>query len=312
MRCGVKRLFVSLTLLLSACLPALEIERDPPVIPGAQAKTVLLGDYETYYEVIGEGPAVVMVHGIGGGSSSFQYRKNAPALAAAGYKVYVVDLLGFGRSAHPELRYTQDLYVTQLRGFLEEVSGEASFVANGLSAAYAIRLAVEQPELVDSLVLISPTGYERLARPQNEERIEAFERFSGFTGNLVYATLLDEGTQRYFLIDAYIGRESFTPEVLASYERNLEVENAKWAVLSFISGNLDQDVSSLWPEVTQPSLILWGTEADTTPIGDAADFLRASPETEFIPITGAKLLPNEDRAETFNEIVREFLGRRLE
>ena len=300
---------LGLALLLSACLPALDIEQNPPIIPGAQAQTVTLGEYETYYEVIGEGPSVVMVHGIGGGSSGFQYRKNAPALATAGYRVYVVDLLGFGRSAHPEIRYTQDLYVEQLSTFLEEVSGEATLVANGLSAAYAVRIAAEQPEEVNNLVLISPTGYERLARPQNEERIETFERFSGLTGNLLYAALLDRGTQRYFLIDAYIGRESFTPEVLTTYDRNLKVENAKWAVLSFISGNLDQDVSALWPEVTQPTLILWGTEADTTPLGDAADFLRVRPKTEFIPITGAKLLPNEDRAETFNEIVLEFLER---
>ena len=298
-----------LALLLSACLPSLEVERDPPVIPGAEARTVTLGGYETYYEVMGEGPAVVMVHGIGGGSSGFQYRKNAPALAAAGYRVYVVDLLGFGRSAKEERRYTQDLYVEQLSDFLGEVSGEASLVANGLSAAYAIRLAAERPKEVKSLVLISPTGYERLARPQNEARVEAFERFSGLTGNLLYAALLDEGTQRYFLIDAYIGRESFTPDVLATYDRNLKVENAKWAVLSFVSGNMDQDVSALWPEVTQPALILWGTAAETTPIGGAEDFLRARPSTEFIPLTGAKLLPNEDRAEAFNEIVRGFLAR---
>ena len=302
------RFFIPLALLLSACLPALELEQEPAVIPGAQAQTVMLGEYETYYEVIGEGPAVVMVHGIGGGSSGFQYRKNAPALAAAGYKVYVVDLLGFGRSAHPKLRYTQDLYVEQLAAFLE-VSGEAVLVANGLSAAYAVRIAAEQPGAVESLVLISPTGYERLARPQNEERVEALGRFSGFTGNLVYVTLLDEGTQQLFLLDAYASRESLTPEVLATYDRNLKVENAKWAVLSFISGNLDQDVSSLWPSVTQPTLILWGTEGDTTPIGDAADFLRARPQTEFVPIADAKLLPNEDRAETFNEIVLEFLAR---
>ncbi len=305
----MKRFFVPLALLLSACLPSLDIEQEPAIIPGTQTRTVTLGEYETYYEVIGEGPAVVMVHGIGGGSSGFQYRKNAPALAAAGYRVYVVDLLGFGRSAHPELRYTQDLYVAQLTAFLEEVSGEAVLVANGLSAAYAIRIAAERPGAAKSLVLISPTGYERLARPQNEARIEAFGRFTGFTGNLIYVTLLDEGTQRLFLLDAYASRESLTPEVLATYDRNLKVENAKWAVLSFISGNLDQDVSGLWPEVVQPSLILWGTEGDTTPIGDAADFLRARPQTEFVPITGAKLLPNEDRAQTFNEVVLEFLAR---
>lgn len=47
-----------------------------------------------------------MVHGIGGGSSLFQYRRNAPQVADAGYRVYALDLLGFGRSSRPERRTT--------------------------------------------------------------------------------------------------------------------------------------------------------------------------------------------------------------
>jgi pimeloyl-ACP methyl ester carboxylesterase len=249
-----------------------------------------------------------MVHGIGGGSSLFQYRQNAAAIAAAGYSVYALDLLGFGLSSRPALRYTQDLLVAQLESFLEEVVAKpAVLVANGLSAAYSIRLAAQRPDLVRALVLIVPTGYERLSRPQTEERIEDFERFTGLLGALVTIFLLEEGTQRFFLLDAYIDRESLTPEVLRSYDRNLRAENARWVIFSFISGNLDQDVSGYWPRLEQPTLIVWGEEAETTPIKDAQDFLRVRPETRFVSLSGAKLLPNEDRAEAFNELVLRFL-----
>ncbi|ADI15320.1 alpha/beta fold hydrolase [Truepera radiovictrix] len=302
-----------LLLLLTACAPALAPQDVPlddvtPVIRGATPQRVAYGAFSTYYEVLGEGAPVVLVHGIGGGSSGFQYRQNAPALAAAGFRVFVPDLLGFGGSSRPELRYTQDLLVGQLTAFLEGLpGGPKAVVANGLSAAYAVRVAVERPELISKLVLIAPTGYERLARPQDAARVAAFDRLRGPLGSVLNAFLLDPGSQRFFLLDAYAGRESLTPEVLESYDRNLRVPGARWVVFSFISGNLDQSVRDLWPRVEQPTLILWGTEATNTPIGDAEDFLRARPQTRFLPVRGVKLLPNEDRPGLFNEALLDFL-----
>lgn len=305
----MKPLWLALLLLLTACAPTLTSPAErAPIIPGATAQTVAYGDYTTYYETLGEGNPVVLVHGIGGGSSLFQYRKNAAALADAGFKVYALDLLGFGRSSRPDIRYTQDLLTGQLTEFLERVpEAPAAVVANGLSAAYAVRIAAEHPELISKLVLVSPTGYERLSRPQNEARVAEFNRFRGFLGEVLNAFLLDPGTQRFFLLDAYAGPESLTPEVLASYDANLRAENARWVIFSFISGNLDQRVARFWPEVAQPVLLLWGDEATNTPIGDAQDFIEARPRTTLLPIRGVKLLPNEDRPGVFNRVVTGFL-----
>jgi pimeloyl-ACP methyl ester carboxylesterase len=299
-----------IALALAACVPVMEGEGPAPIIEDARFDTVAFGPYQTAYESLGFGSPVVMVHGIGGGSSLFQYRLNAPAVAAAGHRVYALDLLGFGRSSRPAERLTQDVLFAQLEAFLTDVVREpAVVVANGLSAAFAIRLAVLRPDLVTGLVLIAPTGYERLARPMTPQRERAFEAFRGPLGELFAGLLIDEGTQRFFLLDAYAREASLTPEVLASYDRNLRVEGARWAIFSFVTGNLDQPVEDLWPRVDQPALIVWGTEAQTTPLADAEDFLRARPETSFLPLTGAKLLPNEERAEAFDEAVVSFLRR---
>ena len=300
----MKPFWLACLLVLTACAPATlpPLTERAPVIPGATLQTVPFGDYTTYYETLGQGDPVVLVHGIGGGSSVFQYRKNAAALAHAGFKVYALDLLGFGRSSRPEIRYTQDLLTEQLTRFLAQLPEPAAVVANGLSAAYAIRIAVEQPELISKLVLISPTGYERLSRPQTQERRDSFNRFRGVLGSVLNAVLLD----------AYAGPKSLTPEVLQSYDDNLRVANARWVIFAFISGNLDQSVAQFWPQVQQPVLMLWGSEATTTPIGDAQDFIEARPQTTLLPIRGVKLLPNEDRPGVFNRVVRSFLYGGLE
>lgn len=93
--------------------------------------------------------------------------------------------------------------------------------------------------------------------------------------------LVDADTQRFFLLDAYASEARLTPETRARYDR----------------------------ELRQPTLIVWGLDAETTPVEDAEAFLRARPTTQFLPLDGAKLLPNEDRAAAFDAALVGFLGR---
>jgi pimeloyl-ACP methyl ester carboxylesterase len=297
--------------LLTACVPV--VAPDPPTasIAGGTFAAAPFDAYASGYEVMGRGPSVVMIHGIGGGSSMFQYRLNAPVLAAAGYRVYTLDLLGFGRSSRPEIRYTQDLMVAQITDFLETVVGESAVVvANGLAGAYAIRVAAERPDLISALALIGPTGYEQLNREQNDARTRFFDLLANpIVGEAFASLLVETGAQRFFLLDAYHRRESLTPEVLATYDRNLKAPGARWVVFSFVSGNLDQDVRTLWPRTTAPTLLVWGLEEGFNSLADAEDFLRARPESSFLLLRDASLLPNEERADAFNEALLGFLRR---
>lgn len=318
----MKRSILAALVLLgtSACVPVVENYGPEPIIEGASFATAPLDPavagpdrgngevWHTGYEVVGRGRPVVMIHGIGGGSSLFQYRLNAPEVAAAGYRVYALDLLGFGRSTRPDVRLDADVMVAQLTAFLEEVVGEpAVLVANGLAAAHAIRIAAKRPELVTGLVLIGPTGYERLARPQTPARAQTFELLRGPLGELLTSFLVEEDGQLYYLLQSYADPASLTPEVRASFDTNLKARDARWVVFSFVTGNLDQDVSELWPATTQPSLIVFGTEPSFTRIEDAEPFLLARPDARFLPLRGAKVLPNEERSEAFNEAVVSFL-----
>jgi pimeloyl-ACP methyl ester carboxylesterase len=299
-----------MTLALVACVPTVAGVGDDNVIPGARVASAPFGEFTTGYEVLGSGPPVVMVHGSGGGSSVFQYRLNAPAVAAAGHRVYALDLLGFGRSSRPEQRSTQDDLVAQVTSFLEDVVGEpAVLVANGLSAAHAIRIAAERPELVTGLALIAPTGYRSLNRPQDAARERTFNVLANpVVSELATGFLVDEGSQRFFLLDAYASRDSLTDEVLAVYDRNLRLDGARWIVFSFISGSLDQDVSELWPTTTQPALLVWGTTGGFSSFEDAEDFVLARPDARLLLLRDAALLPNEERSEAFNEALLRFLA----
>lgn len=300
-----------LVVLLSACVPAVENPNVDAIIPGATVAQAPFGDFVTSYEAIGDGPPVVMVHGIGGGSSVFQYRLNAPVIADAGYRVYAMDVLGFGRSSQPRQRTTQDDLVAQTTSFLDEVVGEpAMLVANGLSAAHAIRIAAERPDLVAGLVLIAPTGYRSLDRPQNERRVQTYDILANpVVAELFTGLLVSDPAQRFFLLDAYEDPASLTEEVLTTYDLNLRSENARFIVFSFISGSLDQDVTDLWPATTQPALLVWGTAPGFSSFEDAEEFVLARPDADLVLLRDSALLPNEERADAFNEMVLAFFQR---
>ena len=108
------------------------------------------------YQVRGEGTPLVLVHGVGAGESSYEWRHNFEALSAQ-YKVYAFDLPGFGKSARRDITYTADLYVTALIDFLRDVVKAPAFVvASSLSGAFAVQAAAMRPELIERLVLSLP------------------------------------------------------------------------------------------------------------------------------------------------------------
>ena len=65
-----------------------------------------------------EGPPILLIHGFG--ASGFHWRRNVNPLAAAGYRVYAIDLIGFGKSSKPVIDYDSRLWREQCACFLRE------------------------------------------------------------------------------------------------------------------------------------------------------------------------------------------------
>jgi pimeloyl-ACP methyl ester carboxylesterase len=106
-----------------------------------------------------DGPVVILV--AGWASSAYEYRKNTPALAAAGFRVVAVELQGQGESDRPADRscYTLPALAGQLGAALDQLGVQrASLVGQSLGGAVALALARESPERVHRLVLIAPVG----------------------------------------------------------------------------------------------------------------------------------------------------------
>jgi pimeloyl-ACP methyl ester carboxylesterase len=106
------------------------------------------------YELVGHGPLVVLVPGMGDLRST--YRFLAPALVAEGYRVACVDLRGHGDSDATFSSYGDAETAGDVVALVEALGGPAVVVGNSMSAGSAAMAAAERPELISGLVLVGP------------------------------------------------------------------------------------------------------------------------------------------------------------
>ena len=133
------------------------------------------------YDVTGEGPLVVLAHGIG--DSRHSYRFLAPALAAAGYRVANVDIRGCGDSSLGWDGYSRTDIAGDLVALVHHLGGPAVIIGQSISGGAATIAAAVAPDLITGVIELAPftrnqpfdlrglirvkrfrTGYARLAR----------------------------------------------------------------------------------------------------------------------------------------------------
>lgn len=265
--------------------------------------------HELAYAVAGEGQPLLLVHGVYAGASSYEFRKNFEELSR-GFRVYALDLLGCGLSGRPRRRYGPEDVAAQIEDFArEEIGRPAHLVASTLTAALAMPVLVRSPRLFRKVVLICPTGYGSLNRQSGLLGDAIYGLFlTPVVGDTLYHAIVSRAGLRYYLGNmAYHDEELVTEGLIEAYHKTGHQPGAKYFPAAFVSGKLNLGVAGYWPRVPHRTLVCWGQEAKTTPVSELQEFLRHNPRTAPRVFRDTALLPHDERAETFNEQVREFL-----
>lgn len=119
--------------------------------------------YRRAFRIAGEGPAVLLLHGIGDNSSTWS--EIIPHLAK-NYTVIAPDLLGHGRSDKPRADYSVAAYANGMRDLLSVLDIETvTVVGHSLGGGVAMQFAYQFPHMVDRLVLVSAGGVTRDVHP---------------------------------------------------------------------------------------------------------------------------------------------------
>ena len=267
---------------------------------------------QVFYRFAGDpdAPPVLFVHGIGAGARSFMWRRNFEPLARE-FRVYAIDLLGFGYSDKPAgAPYSADLYVELLSDFLLEVVGRpASVVASSLGAAFAVRVADESPGFVDALFLISPTGADNLStRPDLPGAAFYGLLNSPVLGTSFYNAMTSERSIRdYARNQLFYDRRFATPRLVAHYYAVSHQPGAQYAITAFLSGYLNTDIRAPFARLRQNVTLLWGRQDETNPLDQAAALLRLNPRARLEVFDRCRMMPQEEHADKFNALLRNTL-----
>lgn len=120
----------------------------------AQQQSVQRPEGAVAYEVIGDGPLIVCVPGMGELRSS--YRFVAEPLVSAGFRVALMDLRGHGDSDATFSSYGDEPTAGDIAALISALGGPALIVGNSMAAGSAVLVAAEHPELVSGLALLGP------------------------------------------------------------------------------------------------------------------------------------------------------------
>lgn len=269
-----------------------------------------------FYKTAGHdisGPPLVFIHGIGAGLSSFIWRKNFEDLSRD-FRVYAIDLMGFGSSDKPAAApYSADLYVELVTDFIREVTGyPANIVASSLGASYAIRVADEHPELIRSMVLNAPTGADK----QNTRPGMAGAAFYGLLqspvlGTSFYNVMASERSIRdYAVKHLFYDYRRATNRLVANLYATSHQPGAQHAIAAFLAGYLNTDPRAAFSRLNQPVLLVWGKQDLTAPIEQAAVLLQGNARAQLEVFDYCRMMPEQEHPERFNSLVRNaFLAR---
>ena len=213
----------------------------------------------------GDRQTLVFLHGFGGGSSAYEWSKVYPAFAHQ-YRILAPDLLGWGRSAHPERNYTVEDYVSSIQKFLERTCTEpVTVIASALTAAFTIRAAIANSQLFKSLILTTAAGLNEFGKKYQENFFTQLAA-TPIVDRLLYNT----GVATSFGIRNFMEQRQFakgdrvSSEMVEAYLRSAKQYNAEYAALSFVRGDLCFDLTQYITQLTIPTALIWGQPSEYT------------------------------------------------
>lgn len=228
------------------------------------------------YQVIGEGEPVVLVHGLS--ASSLWWTRNVPVLAQR-YRLYLVDLPGFGAMHYPRSRFALEKAATWLLAWMDAVGlKQARFIGHSMGGRICMRIAALRHDAVSRLVLVSP------------------------------AILARSRTVRGYLVPLLSSVRHLTLHffVILLFDA---LRCGPLTLLRAASDLVTQDAREEMKAVSAPTLLVWGEEDPLVPLTLGYVVREEMSHADLLVLNRAGHVSMFDQPEAFNEAVLAFLER---
>lgn len=257
------------------------------------------------YMTYGNGEPILLLHGIGIGGSHYEFENNIIALSQY-YKVYALDLLGFGESEKPSISYSAYLYVEMINSFIKEIiKSPVNIVASSNSAAFALMGYSFDSRLYKKMVLISPTGVSELKITKRHQIIKTMIELPIF-GTLMYNMLASKCSIKKFLKENMYSK-NLSPSNFYYNAHHGGVSN-KYPISAFMGKYLDININHILNTIDIPVKIIWGRKNKVNSYFNL-EKIKDNKNTNitYSLFVDSGLFPHVDNPNKFNEICRKFL-----
>jgi len=269
--------------------------------------TIRVNQHSIVYADVGTGQPVILIHGFGGSLWNWEYQYEAFSQT---HRTIIPDLLGSGLSDKPQGPYTPKDLIEFFRAFMDSLHiPHAVLIGNSMGAGLAMAMAMDYPERVDGLVLISgfpPSLKESVASPKYRQFL--YHRpplWLAKVGNW----FAGRSTTRALLKEILFREELITPVVVERSFQNRQRGNLLdplYALLDNID-NWELQFGARINQITQPTLILWGEHDQVFPLRVGEQLTGQLPHASWQVIPNAGHLPQWEQPEAVNQAIRQFL-----
>jgi len=278
--------------------------------PSLQFRTI--HGYRRAFRVAGSGPAILMIHGVGDNSTTWE---TVHAQLAQRFTVIAPDLLGHGESDKPRADYSLAAFANGMRDLLAVLGiDRVTIVGHSLGGGIAMQFAYQYPHLVERIVLVSSGGVTKdvspalrlAALPMGSEAL-AMLRLPGalpalqLVGRVVEKTLgstkfgrdLPDGLR---LFEGLVKK----PGALSAFSRTLRsVVDGRGQFVTML------DRSYLMQSI--PLQLIWGEDDLVIPVSHARIAHEAIPGSRLEIFENSGHMPFRDHPDRFVEVVERFI-----
>jgi pimeloyl-ACP methyl ester carboxylesterase len=259
-----------------------------------------------HYQEFGEStaPTIILIHGFS--ASTYTWRETAPLLAEKGFRVLVVDLIGFGFSQKPKwLDYTIEMQAEMIVRFMNRLGiGRATLIGSSYGGAVAQSVALDDPERVEKLVLVGTVFNDEVRKMPLTKLVtlplfgEALTPFLTSSKTYIRARMRHTlATTNHNLIDENRIQSVMRPLQAADAHRSLFRTLRNWN-----ASRLEQNAEF----IEHPTLLVWGEDDRVIPLHNGIALHRAIKDSRLVVFKDCGHVPHEEYAEDFVELAGEF------
>lgn len=245
------------------------------------------------YEIMGGGNGkVILLHGWGCDMSMMQ--PVADALKDE-HQVMLVDFPGHGKSGRPPEPWGVPEYAACLTQLLDQTGFKpCSVIAHSFGCRVAAWIAVNEPAYFQKMIFTGAAGIRPKPTKESERRSAAFKRLKRYCNEVGKIPMMKKTAERW---------EEKLRRKYGSRDYNALDEEMRKTFVKIIS----RDLSDLYPQIRQSTLLIWGDADTETPLWMAKEMEKTIPDAGLVILEGGSHFAYLEQIHRFNMIARHFL-----